>query len=177
MPDTLRYDPQVIAACESLQPELIDLAMLSSFANLYGNIDILPESILQYMAWENGVFGAEWAMAGNIEKRRVLIQNSFLLNKLRGTKWSLLRIFEVLGLHAEIVEWWEEDAEPFTFRISVLDISGVGLTPQMNEWINTLIFAYKPLTRHITETNVYRALEKTSIKPISTVKMNNHFTV
>ena len=62
-------------------------------------------------------------------------------------------------MRAEIVEWFEEGAEPGTFRISVLDVSGVGLTKEMEGWISSLIYAYKPLSRHITATNMYTELE------------------
>ena len=159
MPESIRHDEQIIAACASIQPEINDLATLVEFADLYGNIDNLPEGILRALAWENQMFEAEWAMAGNIEKRRELVKNSWLLNRLRGTKWSIIRIFDVLGMRAEIVEWFEEGAEPGTFRISVLDVTGVGLTKEMEGWISSLIYAYKPLSRHITATNMYTKLE------------------
>lgn len=177
MPESIRNDEQVIYACEAIQPDLDELTRLVSFADLYGNIDNLPEGILRALAWENQMFDAEWAMAGTIEKRRELVKNSYLLNKLRGTKWSLIRLFEVMGLHAEIVEWWEDNSNPFTFRISVLDITGVGLTDEMSQWIDTLVNAYKPLTRHITETNVYRKLDTLKTKSMSAVKINQFFTV
>ena len=177
MPPSIRTDPQVIAACKAVQPDLSEMTRLVQFADIYGNIDNLPEQILEAMAWENQMFGAEWAVAGTLKKRRELVKNSFLLNKTRGTKWSLIRIFEVLGFRAEIVEWWEENADPFTFRISMLDMTGVGLTPEMEQQINYLIMAYKPVTRRITETNIYKAVEKVSIKPMSAVKINQFFTI
>lgn len=159
MPESIKYDPQIIAACASLQPELNDIAELVAFSDLYGNIDNLPEPVVRALAWENQLYEAEWAMAGTLEKRRELVKNSWLLNRLRGTKWSIIRIFQVLGMRAEIVEWWEENAEPGTFRISVLDVTGVGLTPEMLGWVSSLIYAYKPLSRHIMATNLYSKLE------------------
>lgn len=172
MPASIKYDPQIIYACESLQPELDEIASLVDFADLYGNIDNLPEPILQALAWENGVFGAEWAIAGTLEKRRELVKNSWLLNRLRGTRWSIVRVFQVLGMRAEIVEWWEENAEPGTFRISVLDVTGVGLTAEMLEWVSTLIQAYKPLSRHIKSTNMSAQLEKLNARAAIAGKIN-----
>lgn len=159
MPESIKYDPQIIAACSAIQPELNELATLSQFADLYGNIDNLPIPILRALAWENQMFEAEWAMAELTDTQAELVKNSWLLNRLRGTKWSIIRIFEVLGMRAEIVEWFEENAEPGTFRISVLDVTGVGLTKEMEGWISSLIYAYKPLSRHITATNMYTKLE------------------
>lgn len=159
MPESIKRDPQIIYACEAIQPEVDELATLVEFADLYGNIDNLPEGVLRALAWENQMYEAEWAMAGTLEKRRELVKNSWLLNRLRGTPWSVIRIFEVLGMRAEIVEWFEEGAQPGTFRISVLDVTGVGLTKEMEQWITSLIYAYKPLSRHITATNMYTKLE------------------
>lgn len=158
MPPSLRYDPQIIAACEAIQPEFEELAMLHEYADIYGNIDNLPEPVLAALAWQNQVYGAEWAIAGSLNKRRELVANAWILNRLRGTPWSILRIFEILGMRAEIKEWFEENAEPGTFRISVLDVTGVGLTQEMLDWITSLIYAYKPLTRHIRATNMVTTL-------------------
>lgn len=160
MPESLKHDAKIIALCESLQPELTDLQALLPYAKIYGNIDNLPESILQYMAWENGVYGAEWFIAGTLDKRRELVKNSFLLNKLRGTRWAVERIFEVLGWRVEIKEWFEEGADPYTFRVSLLDITGIGMSEDEAKWITALLDAYKPVSRHLTGINLAATIEK-----------------
>lgn len=154
MPKSIRFDKKIIAACEAFQPELNELHKLMAYAPLYENIDSMPESILQFLAFENGVDGAEWFIAGTIDKRRELIKNSFLLNKLRGTRWAVERIFELLGWTVELKEWFEEGAKPYTFRVSLLDITGVGLTEDESKWINALLDAYKPVSRHLTGINL-----------------------
>lgn len=164
MPPSIRNDPQVIHACESIEPDMEELKKLIQWTEIYSRIDELPESLIQFLAWENKILGAEWAIAGNLSKRRELVKNSYLLNKLRGTRWSVERIFNILGMRAEIKEWWEENAEPFTFRISLLDITGVGLTKEMEEWVTSLIYAYKPLSRHITATNMVNNLPAVGVK-------------
>ncbi|QHJ79179.1 MAG: hypothetical protein [Caudoviricetes sp.] len=160
VPESLKHDSKIIALCASLQPELNELQSLLPYAQIYGNIDNLPESILQYMAWENGVYGAEWTIAGTIDKRRELVKNSFLLNKLRGTRWAVERIFELLGWRVELKEWFEEGADPYTFRVSLLDITGIGMTEEESKWINALMTAYKPVSRHLTSINLVSSIEK-----------------
>lgn len=155
MPKSIRNDPKIIALCESLQPEIEDLQNLIGYADIYGNIDNLPEDILMALAWENGVYGAEWFLAGTLDKRRELVKNSFLLNKMRGTRWAVERIFTLLGWTAELKEWFEEGAIAGTFRVSLFDVTGVGLTEDNSKWLYELIDTYKPVSRHMTSINLY----------------------
>jgi len=173
MPESLKHDPKIIAACNSLQPELYELQELLAYAPIYANIDSLPESILAAMAWENGVYGAEWYIAGSLEKRRDLVKNSFLLNKLRGTRWAVERIFDLLGWRVELKEWFEENATPYTFRVSLLDITGVGMTEDQAKWINALLDAYKPVSRHLTGINLQS--KETPVK--ARVKMSQRYHI
>lgn len=154
MPASIKNDPKVIAACGALQPEIDELNSLVQYALLYNNIDSLPESILQFLAWENGMFGPEWYIANGLPERRELVKNSFLLNKLRGTRWSIERIFEVIGWVVEIKEWFEESAAPGTFRISLLDITDIGMDRDKANWLTVLLDSYKPASRHLTGINL-----------------------
>ena len=56
MPDSIKYDEKIIAACASIQPEINDLATLVEFADLYGNIDNLPEGILRAFSFIHLIF-------------------------------------------------------------------------------------------------------------------------
>ena len=154
MPPSIRNDGKIIALCKSVQFDLNDLQSLLKYSHLYANIDTLPESILKFLAWECGVYGAEWFLAKTIEKRRELIKNSFLLNKLRGTRWAVERVFQLIGWRVEITEWFDEDAEPYTFRVSLLDVTGVGLSEEELKWVDALMIAYKPVSRHIKGINL-----------------------
>src|SRR5690606_27870328 len=121
---------------------------------LYSRIDELPEPILRLLAWENRVDGVEWALALTLEDKRNLVKNSFELNTRRGTRWAIERVFELLRMRAEIVEWWEEGAAPFTFRIAILDVGGRGIQESELGLIDQLVETYKPLTRHIAGINL-----------------------
>ena len=175
MPPSIRYDKQVINACQSLDVEMNEVKLLIAYASIYARIDELPESVIEALAWENKMLGAEWAIAGTLEKRRELVKNSFLLNKKRGTLWAVERIFNILGMTAEITEWWEEDAEPFTFRISLLDVSETGFTPEMEQWVTSLIYAYKPLSRHIKGATLQVKSSKTDTRVAAATRFKIKF--
>lgn len=154
MPMSMRQDQDVIDICNTVDFEFQEIIELIKLSNIYGRIDELSQEILEAMAWENKMLGPEWAIAKDLETRRELVKNSFLLNKMRGTRWAVERVFRILGIQAEIKEWFEEDAAPFTFRISLLDVTGIGFNEQVEEWATSLIYAYKPVTRHITGTTI-----------------------
>ena len=154
MPPSLRYDQKIIDVCETLDLEMAEVKQLIAYSAIYARIDELPETVIEALAWENKMLGAEWAIAKTLAKRIELVKNSFILNKKRGTRWAVERIFSILGMRAEIVEWWEEGGEPFTFRISVLDVTETGFTPEVEQWVTSLIYAYKPLSRHIKGTTL-----------------------
>lgn len=154
MPLSLRQDQQIIDICETIDVEMVEVKQLIAYSAIYARIDDLPESVIEALAWENKMLGPEWAIAKTRAKRIELVKNSFVLNKKRGTRWAVERIFSIIGMRAEIVEWWEEDAEPYTFRISVLDVSETGFTPEIEQWVTSLIYAYKPLSRHIKGTTL-----------------------
>lgn len=148
LPPSISSDGQVQAASDAVQPQLNSIGSSIPLIELYRQIDTLAEPILRMLAWENRVFGAEWALARTIEDKRALVKGSFELNKRRGTLWAVERVFELLRLKADIVEWWEEGGQPATFRIAILDVSGRGILESELSLIDELIYTYKPLTRH-----------------------------
>lgn len=154
MPQSLRNDDKIIAACSAIQPELAELNKLLEYAPLYSNIDALPESVLMMLAAEHGVYGPEWFIAKTIDRKRELVKNSFMLNKLRGTRWAVDRIFEILGFKAELKEWFEEGADPYTFRVSFLDITGNGINEEETKYLTALLDTYKPVSRHLKSINM-----------------------
>lgn len=148
LPSSISSDSQAQAASDAVQPQLNSIGSSIPLIELYRQIDTLAEPILRMLAWENRVFGAEWALARTIEDKRALVKGSFELNKRRGTLWAVERVFELLRLKADIVEWWEEGGQPATFRIAILDVSGRGILESELSLIDELIYTYKPLTRH-----------------------------
>lgn len=162
LPASITPDGQVQAASAAVQPQLDDINEKIPFIELYKNIDQLPEPILRMLAWENGVYGAEWRLAQTIDDKRNLVKGSFMLNKRRGTRWAVERVFELLRLKAVIAEWWEEDGPPATFRIKILDVTGRGILESELSLLDELVYTYKPLTRHNLGINLQVEGEKTA---------------
>lgn len=143
--DSLLSDPKVVAAARAIQGELSDLLKTPQEIELFSRIDDLPVPVLRMLAWEMGLSNIEWQLALTDEDRRQLIRDAYEINALRGTRYAVQRVFEILRVEAQIEEWWEYGGNPYTFRISVLELGERGIRPEEFGLIDQLIYAYKPL--------------------------------
>ena len=70
--------------------------------------DKVEESALIHLAEQFHITGNEgWANCTTIEEKRDLMKNSLNLHRYRGTRFSLLRVLEILGLNGQLQEWFE----------------------------------------------------------------------
>lgn len=154
LPPMLARDERVQTVASIFDDEIRQIEALQPLAILYANIDALPMSILQAMAIDGGVYGPEWFIAGTIEKRRQLVKDAFMLAKRRGTRWAVQRVFEIIGWNVELKEWFENGADPYTFEVSLLDITNIGMSEDQSKWLLSLIDTYKPVSRVLTSINL-----------------------
>lgn len=156
VPSSISGDEQIQDMAEAIQPQLDEITAAIPTIEIYRRIDELPEDILRLLAWENRVYGVEWRLALTLEDKRELVKGSFELNKRRGTRWAVERVFDLIGLYAEIKEWWEpgESGDPATFRIAILDVTGRGIAAEEIDLLDELVRIYRPLTRHLEGVNL-----------------------
>lgn len=82
--------------------------------------DKVNESALIHLAKQFHITGNEgWANCTTTDEKRELIKNSINLHRFRGTKYSLVRVLEILGLNGEVTEWFDYGGEPYYFKISI----------------------------------------------------------
>lgn len=156
VPSSISGDEQIQDMAEAIQPQLDEVTDAIPAIEIYRRIDELPEDVLRLLAWENRVYGVEWRLALTLEDKRALVKGSFELNKRRGTRWAVERVFDLIGLYAEIKEWWEpgESGDPATFRIAILDVTGRGIAVEEIDLLDELVRIYRPLTRHLEGVNL-----------------------
>lgn len=153
-PESLKQDEQILAMCETLQPQMDEVDQSIPLIEIYSRIDQLPEPILRMLAVEHRVYQDEWELAQTIDAKRRLIKDSFVLNKRRGTRWSIERIFDLLNITATLQEWFEYGGSPFKFKVSIFEIEGRGLTESELQQAVRMINRYKPLRSSIESIDV-----------------------
>lgn len=121
--------------------------------------DKVDESALVHLAEQFHITGNEgWSNCGTISEKRDLIKNSLNLHRYRGTKFSLVRVLDILGLNGKLQEWFEYGGNPYHFKITV-DMNNKGFDETTENSLLDLITANK---------NVRSKLESLIINLIST---------
>ena len=111
--------------------------------------DKVEESALIHLAEQFHITGNEgWAGCSTEAEKRDLIKNSLNLHRFRGTKYSLVRVLEILGLNGKVSEWFEYDGTPYHFRISI-DMNDKGFDESTEQSLLDLITANKNVRSHL----------------------------
>jgi len=132
LPESIADDPEVLAIARALDPELREVAASIIEATILPRIADVPEDILNELAWAFNLNSLQIWDDATIDGKRALLANIFAIRKKSGTRFSVRRVFTLLSVVGEVIEWWEEDAAPYTYRIRIT-IDDVGIT--RSQWI------------------------------------------
>lgn len=147
LPPSLRHDPKVMALASIIAGNLKEVSSIIDKTIIYGNIDALPEEVLDILAYDFHVDWYEYDYP--LEAKRNIIKDCVKVHKRLGTKYSVETALGNLHPNSEIEEWQDYKGEPFSFRI-VLDTTKSRL--QINiEQIKKTIESYKRLSSHLDE--------------------------
>lgn len=99
---------------------------------IYPAIDSLNEQLIDYLAAQMHV--DEYDDTENLDVKRQQVKQSFLLHRLKGTKYAVQKAVSTVYQSAKVEEWPEYSGEPYHFRVT-------GITAPMNETktINKLV--------------------------------------
>jgi len=103
-----------------------------------------PSTLLPYLA---SVFGADFfelfSSSMSDELKRKMVGEARIVQRKKGTVFSLKKAFESLGVSASVEEWYEYDGEPYRFRV-LLDSDAVYDLNSIRYFIekNLLFFQY-----------------------------------
>ena len=99
---------------------------------IYPTIDSLNEQLIDYLAVQMHV--DEYDDTENLDVKRQQVKQSFLLHRLKGTKYAVQKAVSTVYQSAKVEEWPEYSGEPYHFRVT-------GITAPMNETktINKLV--------------------------------------
>lgn len=107
-----------------------------SHVETYGNVESLPEIILDNLSWELNVdfYSADLS----IEAKRGLIQNAILFQMQKGTPKALEDMLEVIFDTSEVVEWFDYSGDPGKFKIKTDDYVDEEKYKSIEEIINVV---------------------------------------
>lgn len=143
--------------CAQAQDLNVDLSIL-------WNPEKCPVNLLPFLAWALSV--DYWEESWEEDKKREVIKSAFYIHRQKGTISSLKRVIEPFGFLLELKEWFEENANVGTFRLSI-EIPPDGINKNLATELSRLIDNTKPVSRHLSQL----AITYTNIAAINTFSM------
>ncbi|WP_447876367.1 phage tail protein I [Serratia fonticola] len=120
------------------------------------NPDTCPIALLPYLAWAFSVdhWDERWP---DIVKRNV-VTSAFYLHRHKGTLGAVRRVVEPLGYLIKVLEWWQNNDPPGTFRLDI-GVLETGITEAMYQEMERMIADAKPVSRHLIGLNIVQDVQ------------------
>ena len=118
VPSSIRADPQVIAACESIDRQLQEMQDGIPSILFWPFVDQQVPPLLDILAWEMHVdMWAGWDGELSVEKKIELINSSIDWHRHKGTVYAVEQMLKTVFREGYIQEWYEYGGRPYYFRI------------------------------------------------------------
>lgn len=152
LPSSVAGDPQFVAAAQVMDAALAEEDAKHPLVLIWARIDKMEEPLLSNLAYQLHLEGYEgWHLATTLTQKRNLVKASILLHFHRGTLYGLKKVFDILDLRGQVVEWWEVPDDP-TFHPYEFDFEVEGDRPLDEAFyrdVLELIFALKNVRSHL----------------------------
>lgn len=119
VPSSIRNDPQVVAACESVDRQLLEMYTDCIPQILFWPfVDQQVPPLLDILAWEMHVdVWAGWDGDLTTEQKVELINSSIDWHRHKGTVYAVEEMLKTVFKQGYIQEWYEYGGRPYYFRI------------------------------------------------------------
>ena len=117
LPQNLLGDKQIEASARALDVEIQKTTAAIQQALILPRLDVLPEKVLDLLAWQWHVDFYEPAIM-SLDLKRKLIRESIALHRIKGTKAAVEFALRMVYYTGEVTEWFEYGGEPYYFRVS-----------------------------------------------------------
>lgn len=150
VPTSIKHDKNVQAFSEIMNQVMIKSNDLIKMLLLLPNLEYLPETLLDELAWQWHVDA--YLDTYSRDKKINLIRNSISDHKIRGTPAAVEKVIGAVFRSGKVVEWFEYDGEPYHFRIKLItepvpDITvienlndAVQVTKNTRSWLDDVSF-------------------------------------
>ncbi len=114
-----------------------------------------PVSFLPWLAWQESI--DEWLPDWTESEQRAAIAASLYVHAHKGTIGSIRRALQTLGYGIDVIEWFADmpPAAPYTFRVTVTDMNGRGVTETLQAALVKTVERYKNARSQLTGLTVY----------------------
>ncbi len=146
LPPNLRQEPHAIALSAAVDKEFKNLLQLADQILVYPVVDRLQDELLDRLAGQFHIQGYDETLA--IEHKRSLVQNALFFYLKAGTKQAVEEKMVGIFGDAQVVEWFEENGEAYTFSV---ETSNMLANTSMAQQCKLAIQSTKNTRSHLTD--------------------------
>lgn len=145
LPLPLAEDPDMKALAQAVAESFARIREQTDLASIYTRIDELPESLLDLLAV---CFKIDWwDPEYSLEEKRQTFKDSMYVHRHLGTKAAVVRAIRAIYPHSVLEEWFDYDAEPYHFRLTI-DITDDSVDSGRMQRVLSRLNYYKNLRSH-----------------------------
>jgi len=116
LPGNLLQDPQLYAAAMALDGEFQAVTADIEQCLLLPRLDVLPEDVLDLLAWQWHVDFYE-PIGMSIETKRNMIRRSVAWHRIKGTPAAVEMVLDAVFDESRVVEWFEYGGRAYHFNV------------------------------------------------------------
>lgn len=150
LPESIAADAEIVALSLAIDPELRNVGAAIIEAVILPRIAELEDPILDELAWAFRLNRLQIWDEATTDGKRALLVNIFAIRKKSGTRFSVRRVFDLLSVVGNVIEWFEEGAAAYTYRLRLL-VSDVGITRDQLVQIGELVRRFAPTRTKLSE--------------------------
>jgi phage tail P2-like protein len=150
LPESIASDPEIIALSLAIDPELRDVGAAIIEAVILPRIAQLEDPILNELAWAFRLNRLQIWDDATTDGKRALLTDIFAIRKKSGTRFAVRRVFDLLSVVGSVIEWWEEGAAAYTYRLRLF-VDQVGITLSQLVQIDELARRFAPTRAKLSQ--------------------------
>lgn len=151
LPESLKNNSDIIKFSSIIDNYLSNIDNIIDKLTIYACLDdnSLEEEYVDALARTFHLLANEsYRFAGTVDQKRELVRNALILHKTKGTKYAVESVCNILDIkEAKITEWFEDDGEPYTFKINANAFDG--LNEETIRLLYAMVDEFKNVRSHI----------------------------
>lgn len=153
LPPNLAADESIQNLCPVIDAKLQEISNQINVILLWQNMDLLPEAIVDELAWQ---FHVDFYDYNATKSKKInLVKKAIPWHKIKGTPAAVEAVCTEVFKSAQVIENWEYGGEPYRFQVgkitesissqTIIDslVRTINQTKNTRSWLDGLIFYRK----------------------------------
>ena len=122
LPNSILTDPQIASAAKALDAELQSVTRAVVETLHLSRLDVLPETVVDLLAWQWHVDYYE-PIGMDLDTKRRLVRESIAWHRMKGTPAAIEAVASAAFDKTTVKEWYEYGGKPYYFKIVTEDVT------------------------------------------------------